>query len=179
MKKINHIPIEFESSLLFFKSQMYHYFSFLQDYNFTLTKEESGQTKTFKDYFIDFTFTNGDTVIKIHFCTDIINGRKTAFPKLKDEELPGVDSQITCSIWDKNAFMSMHSFIETKFPEISKASFTIILGCPDLDMEIKRVTKNYSDFIKTNLTEVLEKNTIYDCYTDRFYDKIFKEIHYL
>jgi hypothetical protein len=178
MKKINHIPIEFESSLFFFKSQVYKYFSFLQDYKFTLTSEESGRTKTFKDYFIELSFTNGDTVIKIHFSTDIINGWKIAFPELKDDELPCVDSQITCSIWDKNAFMSIHSFVEAKFPEIPKDRFKIILGCPDLDKEIKRVTKNYGEFIETNLTEVLEKKTIYDCYTDRFYDKIFHQIHY-
>ena len=163
---------------MFFKSQVYHYFSFLEDYNFILKKEESGQAKTFKDYFVEFSFANGDTIIKIHFSTDIINGRKIAFPELKDDELPGVDSQITCSIWDKNAFMSIHSFVETKFPEIPKDNFKINFGCPDLDTEIKRVIKNYGEFIETNLKEVLEKNTIYDCYTDRFYDKIFHEIHY-
>jgi len=177
MKKTNQIPIEFENRLVFFKSQVKIRFSFLEDFNFTLTKEERGQTETFKDYFIEFTFTNGETVIKIHFNTDIINGRKTAFPELKDDELPCVDSQITCFIWDKNAFMSVHSYVEYKFPEISAESFTIS-GSTDLESEIKRVTINYGDFIKTNLTEVLEKKTIYDCYTDRFYDKIYKEIHY-
>jgi hypothetical protein len=178
MKKIDHMPIEFKNRLLFFKSQVNERFSFLQDFNYPLSKEESGQTEKFKDYFIEFTFTNEETFVKIHFSTDIINGIKTAFPKLNDKELPGVDSQITCSIWDKNAFMSVDGYIETKFPEIPNDNFTIKLGSNDLESEISRVTRNYGDFIKTNLTAVLEKKTMYNCYTDRFYDNIFKEINY-
>ena len=172
------IPLEFKNRLLFFQDQAKNQFSFLQDFGYSLDKIESGQTENFRDYFSELTFSNGETIIKIHFSTDIINGSKTAFPKLKDEELPAVDTSITCSIWDKNAFMSIHSYAEAKFPEISKENFTIKLGSPNLEKEIEKVTKNYSDFIRTNLKAVLEKKLIYDCYTDRFYDKVFKEINY-
>ena len=172
------IPIEFKNRLLFFLNQVKEKFLFLQDFGYSLDKEEVGQTDNYKDYFSEFTFTNGETVIKVHFSTDIINGIKTAFPKLMDNELPSVDSQITCSIWDKNAFMSIHCYIEAKFPEISSNEFKIGIDSQDLESEISRTTKNYSDFIKTNLTSVLEKKIIYDCYTDRFYGKVFKEIQY-
>jgi len=178
MKDKNPIPIEFKKRLLFFKNMVSEQFSFIQDFNYILDKVEIGQKENFKDYFFEFTYANGDTVIKIHFSTDIINGIKMAFPKSEEKELPGVDSQITCFICDKNAFMSIDSFIETKFPEISTDDFTIKSGSSDLELEIIRVVKNYSNFFKTNLTAVLEKRTIYDCYTDRFYDKVFKEIRY-
>jgi hypothetical protein len=154
------------------------HFDFLKEFDFIMNKEQYGRTENFKDYFSEITYKNEDTVLKIHFSTDIIDGRKQAFPKLKEEELPVVDSQITCSIWDKTAFMSIASYIESKFPEISKENFTIKLGSSVIEKDISRVTKNYSDFIKSNLTSVLEKKLIYDCYTDRFYDKVFKEIHY-
>jgi hypothetical protein len=169
---------EFKDRLDFFSNLAREQFSFLQDYNFTWDKEESGQTENFQNYFLELTYTKGEIVIKIHFSTDIINGMKTAFPKLKDNELPVVNSQVTCSIWDTNAFMSVDSYIETKFPEISNDTFKIKLGACDLKSEITRVTKNFSDFIKAKLSSVLEGKVIYDCYTDRFYDKIFKEIHY-
>lgn len=174
----NQMETEFKDRLDFFSNLAREQFSFLQDYNFTLDKEESGQTENFQDYFLELTYTNGETVIKIHFSTDIVNGTKTAFPKLKDNELPVVDSQITCSIWDTNAFMSVHCYIETRFPEISAETFRIKLGSSDLKSEITRVTKNFSDFFKANLISVLERNVMYDCYTDRFYDKVFKEVHY-
>ena len=178
MTEDDQIPYEFRTRLLFFKNQVHERFDFLKDFEFKLDKEENGRTENFKDYFFELTYVNGDTVLKIHFSTDIINGMKTAFPKLKEEELPEVGSQITCSIWDKAAFMSIDSYIESKFPEISDDNFSIKLASPDLEKEISRVVKNYSDFFKTNLTSVLEKKLIYDCYTDRFYDKVFKEIHY-
>ena len=143
-----------------------------------MDKEVNGQTDNFKDYFFEYTYSNGDTILKIKFSTDIINGMKTVFQQLKEEELPAVDSQITCSIWDKNAFMSIHSYIETKFPELPNETFAINRDAFDLTSEILRVTKNYSDFFRANLTPVLEKKMIFDCYTDRFYDKVFKEIHY-
>jgi hypothetical protein len=175
----NQIPIEFKDRLAFFFNLAKEQFSFLQNYNFSLDKEESGQTENFKDYFLELTFTNGDTVIKINFSTDIINGMKTAFPSLKKNELPVVDSQITCAVWDTNAFMSIDSYVETRFPEISGETFRIKLGVSDLKSEIARVTKSFSDFFKVNLILVLEKKVIYDCYTDRFYDKVFREVHYL
>jgi hypothetical protein len=114
---------EFKDRLDFFSNLAREQFSFLQDYNFTWDKEESGQTENFQNYFLELTYTKGEIVIKIHFSTDIINGMKTAFPKLKDNELPVVNSQVTCSIWDTNAFMSVDSYIETKFPEISNDTF--------------------------------------------------------
>ncbi len=157
---------------------MSEHFSFLKDFNYSLNGEQSGRTENFRDYFSEFTFANGDTVIGIHFSTDIIEGMKISFPRQKQEELPVVDSSITCWIHDKNALMTIHSYIETKFPDIPTDDFTIRLGSPDLEIEIARVTRNFSNFFKNNLKSVLEKKVIYDCYTDRFYDKVFKEIHY-
>jgi hypothetical protein len=173
----NRIPKEFNERLLFFKDLVKDQFSFLQKFNFSLDKEESGQKENFKEYFFEFTYKNVDTVIKINFSTDIINGVKKTFPKQKDEELPVVDSQMWCAIWDKNAFMSVNSYIDEKFPDISKDHFIIKFGA-DLKPELTRVTKNYSEFFKANLISVLEKKVIFKCYTDRFYDKIFQEIRY-
>ena len=174
----NQILTKFEDRLTFFSKLTKELFSFLHDYDFSLDKEESGQTENFQDYFSELTYKNGETVIKIHFSTDVINGMKRTFPKLNDNELPVVDSQITCTIWDTNAFMSVHIYIETMFPEIPVDTFTIKLGSLDLNSEITRVLKNYAEFFKANLTSVLEGKIIYDCYTDRFYDNVFKEIHY-
>jgi hypothetical protein len=178
MTEDRQIPLQFKTRFLLFKNQVREHFDFLKDYKFKLDKEENGRTENFKDYFLKFTYINGDTVLNIHFSTDIVNGMKTAFPKLRDEELPVVDSQITCSIWDKAAIMIIPNYIELKFPEISSDNFTIKPGSSDLEKQISRVVKNYSDFFQSNLISVLEKKIIYDCYTDRFYDKVFKEIHY-
>jgi hypothetical protein len=178
MTESNQIPFEFNTRLLFFKNQVNECFNFLNDYNFEWDKEEKGQTENFNDYFLGLTYTNEGTYLNIHFSTDIVNGMKTAFPQLKEEELPGVDSQIICSIWDKNAFTSVHTYAEIRFPQMSNDKFTIDKGASELNVEIARVTKNYSDFFKANLISLLEKKLTYDCYTDRFYDKVFKEIHY-
>jgi hypothetical protein len=164
--------------LEFFSRSAKEQFSFLNDYDFSLNKEERGQTEKFEDYFSELTYIKGKIAIKIHFSSDIINGMRKAFPKLNDDELPVLDSQITCSIWDPNAFMSVHSYIEKMFPETPVGTYTIELGTLDLNSEITRVLKKYAEFFKAHLTSVLEGNIIYDCYTDRFYDKVFKEIHY-
>jgi hypothetical protein len=172
------INTEFTNRLIFFQNQVKERFSFLKDYGYSLDKIEDGQSEKFKDYFSEFTFTNEDTVIKISFSTDIINGRRAAFPNRKENELPIVDSQILCTIWDKNAFMAVNSYIEEKFPEISLDDFKISIDSPDLELEISRVTNNYSEFFITSLTLVLEKKLIYNCYTDWHYAKVFEEIHY-
>lgn len=178
MKKDSEIPLQFKERLLHFRNQVHEHFDFLKEFEFKLDNEQNGRTENFKDYFSKCGYINGDTVLKINFSTDIVNGMKTAFPKLKEEELPSVDNQITCFIWDKAAFMSIHSYIDSKFPEISADNFTIKLETSDVEKEISRVVKNYSDFFKSNLISVLEKKIIYECYTDRFFDKVFKEIHY-
>jgi len=175
----NQIPSDIKKRLLFFKDGVREEFSFLRDFNYFLDEEEFGRTENFKNYFFKFSFRNVDRLINIHFSTDIINGMKISFPSLKEEELPSVDSSISCSIWDKTVFMSVHSYIETKFPDIPQDDFTIKMGSLELELEITKVIKNYSDFFKTNLTSVLEKKIIYNCYTDRFNDKVFKEIHKL
>ena len=174
----NQILTQFEDRLTFFSKLTKEQFSFLHQYDFSLDKEERGQTENFQDYFSELTYKNGETIIKIHFSTDVINGMKKAFPNLSDNELPIVDSQITCSIWDTNAFMSVHNYIKTIFPEIQGDTYTIELDTFDLNSEISRVLRNYAEFFKANLTSVLEGKVIYNCYTDRFYDKVFKEIHY-
>jgi len=174
----NQIPLHIEKRLSFFKNQVNERFSFLKDFNYFLNSEQSGRTENFKDYFSEFRFANGDTVISVHFSTDIIEGMKMSFPRLKQEELPVVDSSITCFIRDKNALMSVDDYVELKFPDIPADDFRINLGSPDLEIEIAKVTKNFSSFFKANLKSVLEKEVIYDCYTDRFYNKVFKEIHY-
>ncbi|MNJ90814.1 hypothetical protein D3C87_84540 [compost metagenome] len=171
------ISTEIKNRLLFFQNQVLEQFSFLPNFGYSLDKVESGQTDNFKDYFSTFKFSNGETVIRIHFSTDIINGAKTAFPNVKDKELPIMDNLISCSISDKIAFMSMHRYIETTFPEILE-DFMIKLCAPNLEAEVTRVTKKYANFFETNLISVLQKKLIYDCYTDRFNDKVFEEIHY-
>ena len=178
MTEYNQVPPEFQKRLLFFKNQVNEQFHFLKDFNFILHKEEMGRTENFKDYFAKFTYKNGGTIVKIQFSTDIIHGMKSAFPNLKDEQLPIVDNSITCSIWDKNAYMSLHSYIQTQFPEISRNDFTIKLDASDLESEMIRIVKNYSHFFVENLAEVLEKSKIYNCHTDRFNDQVFKEINY-
>jgi hypothetical protein len=57
-------------------------------------------------------------------------------------------------------------------------NFIIKVDSGDIKEEITRVVYNYNDFFKIYLTDVLSKEKIYDCYIDRFYDKVFKEINY-
>lgn len=172
------IPFDFKERLLFFKYQVNEYFDFLKEFDYFLDEEQYGRSEDLTKYFSEFKYKNGDTVVKINFYTDIFNGNKKAYPKLTPEELPIIDSLISCSIWDKKAFMSIPCFIELKYPQISYDNFMIKLDSSDLEKDISRVMKNYSDFFKNNLTSVLQKKIIYDCYTDRFYDIVFKEIQY-
>ena len=178
MTHTNLIPEEINERLIHFQNEVNTNFSLFSDFGYTLDKIENGRSENFLDYYSKFSYRNKDTEISIDFSTDIINGMKTAFPKLKERELPAVNNSIYCSICDANALMSIHSFIETKFPEISIEDFTIKLDIVNIKDEITRVIKNYSDFFRTHLVDVLQKNKMYECYTDRFYDKVFKEIHY-
>lgn len=178
MTLINIIPGVINERLIHFQNEVNKNFSFLNDFGYALDKIENGQAENFLNYFSNFSFRNRETKISVDFSTDIINGMRTAFPNLKEEELPAFDNNIYCSIYDTNALMSIFSFIETQFPEISTDNFTIKVTAVNIKNEITRVTENYSDFFRTYLTDVLKKNKIYDCYTDRFYDKVFKEIRY-
>jgi len=101
---------------------------------------------------------------------------RTAFPK--ENESPVIDDRISCSISDLNAFMSIDSFAAETQPNLPQDYFSITLNTKNLKDGITRVVKNYSNFFQENLVSVLRKEKIYDCYTDRFYDKVFKEKHY-
>ena len=74
----NQIPIAFEKRILVFKNQVNEEFCFLKDFKYILNKEQSGRTEIFLDYFYEHRYSNDDTVIKIHFSTDIISGMKAA-----------------------------------------------------------------------------------------------------
>ena len=178
MTNNNLLPVVINERFTHFQNEVNKNFSFLYDFGFALDKIENGRTENFLNYFSNTSFINRETKIRIDFSTDIISGMKTAFPNLKGEDLPVFDNNIYCSISDNNAFMSIDNFIETRFPKISKDYFTIKITSVDIKNEITRVIENYSDFFRTYLTDVLKKEKIYDCYTDRFYDKVFKEIHY-
>ena len=178
MTHINLIPENINERLLHFKNEVNKNFTFLIDFGYVLDKIEKGQAESFLNYFLNFTFRNTDTKISVDFSTDIINGMRTALPNLKENDLPAVDNNVYCSIIDTNALMFINNFIEKQFPEIPKVNFTIELNAVDIKMEITRVVENYSIFFKTHLIDVLQKKKIYNCYTDRFYEKIFKEIHY-
>jgi len=178
MTHINLIPGVINERLIHFQNEVNKNFSFLNDFGYALDKIENGRAENFLNYFSNFFFRNGETKISVDFSTDNINGIRTAFPNLKEEELPVFDNNVSCSIHDTNAFMSIDNFIETQFPEISTDNFTIKVTAVNIKNEITRIIENYSDFFRTYLTDVLQKNKIYDCYTDRFYDKVFKEIHY-
>jgi hypothetical protein len=178
MTRMNNIPDEFEQRLYFFEGEVRNCFSWLYEYGYILDTIETNRTENFLDYYSVLSYKNENTIIKIHYSTDIINGIKTAFPKLEKDQLPFVDNQISCSIRDNNALMSIASFVEAKFPNIPMENFIIKVDSGDIKEEITRVVYNYNDFFKIYLTDVLSKEKIYDCYIDRFYDKVFKEINY-
>jgi hypothetical protein len=171
----DNIPTDINKRLLYFQDEVKKHFSFLSDYNFTLDKTETGRAN-FLEYYAKFLFKNGDTTLDISFMTDIINGHSTRFPNEKQK--PVIDNLVSCTIADSKAFMGVSNFAEAKYPSIPQDSFTIKLNANDINSEITRVVHNYSDFFRDNLTAVLKKEKIYDCYTDRFYDKVFKEITY-
>lgn len=170
------LPDSINDNLNFFQNQVKKYFPFLATFGFTIDKIETGRSENFLDYYCNFHFKNGDTSISINFSTDIVNGHKTAFPKI--EQRPVVDSQISCFISDNNAFMSVDSFAKTMYKELTLDKFTIPIGTSNLQSEITNVIESYSSFFQDKLTDVLKKKKIYNCYTDRFNDKVFNEIIY-
>ena len=172
----DNIPLEINNRILHFQSEVIKHFAFLADYNYIPDKIEIGRTENFFEYYSKFCFKNGDTSINIDFETDIINGHTIKFPQVKQK--PVIDSLVSYSISDKIAFMSIECYIEEKHPEILKDGFNISINSQNIKEEITRVVENYSTFFQNNLVSVLKKEKIFDCYTDRFYDKVFKEIPY-
>jgi hypothetical protein len=172
------IPADINDRLLYFDNEVKKYFSFLSDFDYSLEDIKVGQSENFLDFFSHIKFKNGKTSISIHFSTDTIKGATTAFPKTKQR--PNADSQVSCFISDDKAFMSVYNLIETKYPTLQPSdNFTIPLISKDVKAEITRVIINYSNFFRDKLTQVLKKEKMYDCYTDRFFDKVFKEINYV
>jgi len=176
MSNTQNIPEDIKERLNHFREEATKHFSFLADFNYLLDTIEIGRTETFLDYNCNLSYRNGDTLITIDYSTDIIKGMRTAFPK--ENESPVIDDRISCSISDLNAFMSIDSFAAETQPNLPQDYFSITLNTKNLKDGITRVVKNYSNFFQENLVSVLRKEKIYDCYTDRFYDKVFKEKHY-
>ena len=170
--KVN-IPNNIKERLVHFQEEVKKYFSFLANYGYSHDKVEMGRKDLLLDYYCEIIFKNGNTKISIGYSTDALNGSQIAFPDVKEK--PIFDNLISCYISDSNAFMSIRSFAEAKLPA---GHFLIPLNVENLDFEISRVLKNYADFFQNNLIDVLKKDKIYDCHTDRFNDKIFKEINY-
>jgi hypothetical protein len=170
------IPKDIQKRLIHFQEAVEKHFSFLAGYGYNLRKIESGRTKNFHYYFCHFEFNNGDTSIRVNFSTDIIKGHTIGFPKL--EQRPIVDNQISCFVSNAKARMGVSCLAETKYPEWSPDNFTIDLSSKTAKSEITRVVQNYTTFFHDKLVGVLKKEKMYNCYTDRFNDKIFEEIIY-
>jgi len=170
------IPYNIYENILHFQTEVQKYFSFLNEYNYILSEIEIGQKENFLNYFCNFLFINDETIINIEYSTDIINGYNIAFPQIKQK--PVIDNLISCNISDSNAFMSIQQFAELFQPQISKNEFSINLDSKNILIEITNVVRNYSIFFQKNLTTVLKKEKIFDCYTDRFNHKVFNEIKY-
>jgi hypothetical protein len=169
------IPININERLTHFEKEVKVKFSFLVDYGYILKSLLKGRTENFLDYFCKFDFEKEDTSIRIYYSTDILNGNLIAFPQ--EKERPLTDNNISCFISDKNAFLSVGQFAET-IVQKPKDAFWINMEASDIQMEISRVVKNYNQFFQDHLMDVIRQEKMYDCYTDRFYDKVFKEIHY-
>ena len=176
MTNIKEIPEDIYGRLKHFQDEVNKHFSFLTDFNYVLENLEIGRTDAFLNYFCNFSYRNGDTLIRIDYSTDIIKGQTLAFPK--EKQRPVVDNLVSCSISDPNAFMSVGQFAEETQANLPQDHFSISLDTKNAKEAITRVVKNYSNFFQDNLASVLKKEKIYDCYIDRFYDKVFKEKHY-
>jgi|JI10StandDraft_1071094.scaffolds.fasta_scaffold134731_3 hypothetical protein len=173
----DNIPTIINDRISHFEQEVKKYFSFLSDYGFTIDEIEKGRSVNFLDYFCNLKFKNDETCISINFSTDIIEGHTSAFPKA--EQRPVVDSIVSCSISDPKALMIVSSFIETKHPEFKLEVLNVRLNQTDVKSEVTKVVFNYCEIFKNDLVNVLRKEKIYNCYTDRFYDKFFEEINYL
>ncbi|MBL7937430.1 MAG: hypothetical protein JNM51_16610 [Bacteroidia bacterium] len=173
----DNIPTIINDRILHFEQEVKKYFTFLSDYVYTIDKIEKGRSVNFLDYFCNLKFKSDETSISINFSTDIIEGHTSAFPK--SDQRPVIDSIVSCSISDLKALMIVSSFIETKHPEFKLEALNIRLDQTDVKSEVTKVVFNYSEIFKNNLVEVLKKEKMYNCYTDRFYDKFFEEINYI
>jgi hypothetical protein len=176
MADIKEITPDISDRLKHFQQEIDKYFSFLADFDYVLQNIGIGRTEIFLDYYCNLRYKNGDTLLSIDYSTDIINGQTIAFPD--EKQRPVIDNLVSCFISDPNAFMSISQFAEETQPNLPSDYFSISLHGKDIKEEISRVVKNYSNFFRENLVDVLKKEKIYDCYTDRFYDKVFKEKHY-
>jgi hypothetical protein len=175
MKETYDIPSPVLPRMLHFQDEAIKQFSFLSDFNYGPGIVEVKRNENFLYYYCSITFLNHETSVSINYSTDLINGHKTAFPQLT--ERPSNDNIIFCSINDPNAYMDVELYANKIRHGVSTNYFTIDDQL-DINMEITRVVKNYSDFISNSLTDVLNKKKIYSCYIDRFYDEVFKEINY-
>jgi len=171
----DNIPKEINERLTYFQDEVKKQFAFLTEFAYSLDEIDMGR-EDFLEYYSKLIFKNGNTSININYETDIIKGHTLRFPEVK--ERPVIDNLISCFITDPNAFLSVSSFAESKQLLPSTKYFNIELNAININDEILRVVRNYSTFFQDNLVAVLKKEKIYNAYTDRFYDKIFKEIHY-
>jgi hypothetical protein len=170
------IPADINDRLLHFQEEVKKCFLFLTDFNYSLEKIETGRTDNFLNYYCNFFYQNGDTSVSVDYSTDIINGQTIAFPQV--EQKPVIDDLVSCSISDSNAFMSIDQFARETQPKLSEDYFTIGQNRKGIKEEITRVVENYAHFFRNHLYDVLQRKKIYDCYIDRFYDKVFEEKHY-
>jgi hypothetical protein len=171
----NHIPSDVSERLLHFQEQVQKHFSFLIEFNFCLEEIKRGQSD-FLEYYSKFIFKKDDLIIDICFTTDIIKGHTTKFPQVQQK--PVIDNLVSCFISDTKALMSVECFAETMNSAHSETDFSIDIKSENVKDEVSRVVVKYSDFIQKHLVDVLTKEKMYDCYTNRFYEKIFKEFHY-
>ena len=176
MRDSSQIPTNINDRLLHFQDEVKKHFLFLTEFNYSLEKIETGRTDNFLDYYCNFSYQNGDTSVRVNYSTDIINGQSIAFPQV--EQRPVIDDLVSCFISDSNAFMSIAQFAQETQPKLSEDYFTIGQNGKDIKKEITRVVQNYAHFFGNHLSDVLQKKKIYNCYTDRFYDKVFEEKHY-
>src|ERR1035437_10682178 len=170
------IPKDIEERLKYFQEEVEKYFSFLSKYGYILDKVETGRKDHLLDYYCELTFINGTTKIWINYDTDILNGSLIAYPN--EEQRPVIDNFISINIIDPNAFMDINQFAETIHSKYHVDDFSIEIDIENINYEITRVLKNFADFFQSNLVEVLKKQKIYECLTNRFYEKIFREIPY-
>jgi hypothetical protein len=176
MADITPIPDDINKRLIIFQDNISKYFSFLTVYGYSLEKIEAGRKTPLLDYYCELIYKNFDTTIGISYNTDILKGSLIAFPN--EKERPVIDNLISCYISDPNAYMSISKFAETIQPMISPDKFTIDIAAENIIYEIERVVSNYSDFFQNYLIDVLRKQKIYNCYTNRDYDRVFEEKHY-
>jgi hypothetical protein len=169
------IPEHINNRLLLFKDQVDRSFSFLNQFNFSLDKFQLGRNEVTFHYFCDFSFRNGSVVLNINYKTDIINGFKRAHPELK--AFITEDDSISSTITAPNGFLIVKLFKQITRP-VKGICYFEIDSTRDINIEIERVTNNYSEFILSDLAEVLSKKIMYECCFDRYNDIVFEKRYY-